>query len=93
MPPLLVFPTDMKLNPLPTIFVLGLSTGLLSATVTHVPATLANTDNAAGGVDSTWANGDDGKMYLLVGLAKCFSQYDHQQKTVDRDGLDKESCD
>jgi hypothetical protein len=60
MPPLLVFPTDMKLNPLPTIFVLGLSTGLLSATVTHVPATLANTDNAAGGVDSTWANGDDG---------------------------------
>lgn len=32
----------------------------LSAAVTYVGATLLNTDNAAGGADSTWADGDDG---------------------------------
>ncbi len=31
----------------------------MSAAVTYVDATLANTDNAAGGADSTWADGDD----------------------------------
>jgi hypothetical protein len=40
------------------VFCLG--TASLPAAVTYVPATMANTDNAAGGADSTWADGDDG---------------------------------
>lgn len=37
-----------------------LLTAPLSAAVTYIDATMANTNNAAGGADSTWADGDDG---------------------------------
>ena len=58
--PSLVFPTSMNSSRLTTAVLSCLVAAPLSAAVTYIPATLANTDNAAGGADSTWADGDDG---------------------------------
>jgi len=42
------------------LYLLLAAPACLHAGVTYVDATLANTDNAAGGGDATWADGDDG---------------------------------
>ncbi len=60
MRPLLVFLTDMKIPSFAPALVFSLSTASLPAAITYVDATLANTNNAAGGTDSTWADGNDG---------------------------------
>lgn len=50
----------MKISKFAPFLAFCLLTAPLSAAVTYVDATLANTNNAAGGPDSTWADGDDG---------------------------------
>jgi len=52
----------MKYPNLVSTLLFCLSSASLSAAVTYVDATMANTDNAAGGADSTWLDGNDASV-------------------------------
>jgi len=58
---------------LSTMVALALMVGPANAAVTYVDATLFNTDNAAGGADSTWADGDDGSTGGIIGDGAAFN--------------------